>query len=105
MTQTLEERVEFLEENLVTKDDLNGLETRLTAVERAIVVGIELLKAMNDRLDNMDGRLDNVDGRLDNMDGRLDSMDGRLERIEELVLDTNKAVKRRPIGFAVEDAT
>ncbi|MCY3801990.1 MAG: hypothetical protein OXG46_10470 [Chloroflexi bacterium] len=98
MAQTLEERVESLEENLVTKDDLNGLETRLTAVERAIVVGIELLKAMNDRLDNMDGRLDNVDGRLDKMDSRL-------ERIEELVLDTNKAVKRRPIGFAVEDAT
>lgn len=98
MTQTLEERVEFLEENLVTKDDLNGLETRLTAVERAIVVGIELLKAMNDRLNNMDSRLDNVESRFDNVDSRL-------EKIEELVLDTNREVKRRSIGFAVEDAT
>ena len=131
MALDLEQRVDALEAKwgrLATKkdleatrdaleDDIKGLDTRLGHVERAIVVGIEILNGMaerftfvEDRLANVEDRLVNVEDRLVDVEDRLANIEtivrdtsGRLSNLEEIVLDTNQYLKRRTNGLTDGD--
>lgn len=99
-TTDLEKRVEFLELNLATKDDL----------ESAI---FGLLETIGSRFEGIEGRLGEVERRTDNMEDHLallarlvslthdelKSANDRLRNVEHIVLETDREMKRRPVGF------
>ena len=106
-TTDLEKRVEFLEANLATKDDL----------ESAI---FGLLETIEGRFEKMEGRFEGIESRLGEVERRTDNMEGhlavlarlvslnhdelksvndRLRNVEHIVLETDREIKRRPVGF------
>jgi predicted nuclease with TOPRIM domain len=72
---TINELMEFLQENMTTKEDLSVLDKRMDGMEK--------------RMDGMDKRMENgfaeILGRLDRIEADLDEVKSRLARLEQKV--------------------